>query len=188
MLVLLTVTFATVFTAELIADKLFYTIGMLATRYRYSPVLCGIGLAFMAKMAAAVLLGGWIAQLPANLIAVLSAATFITTGLVLWCKVPEREPLEREQSARWFRVAAISFAAVFFSEWGDIGQVTAATLTARFGMPMVVWIGATGAMMTKALVALTVGRSLRRRVPERILRYCGVCLLLSLGVFSLFRI
>ncbi len=187
MLSTLAVTFAAVFTSELIGDKLLYTIGVLGARYRRSPVLCGVGPAFMAKMAAAVLLGKLIAQMPANVVAVLSAATFFTMGLVLWFKAPESSSVECEKSANWFRVASISFAVVFFSEWGDMGQVTAAALTTRYGAPFGVWIGGTLAMMAKAVLAMTMGASLRNRVPERILRYCGVCLLLSLGVFSLFR-
>jgi Ca2+/H+ antiporter, TMEM165/GDT1 family len=184
---LMAVSFAAVFSSELIGDKLLYSIGILGARYRRAPVLCGVGLAFMAKMAAAVLLGNMVAHMPAHLVAVLSAATFFTMGLVLWFKAPERASIECERSAGWLRVASVSFAMVFFSEWGDMGQVTAAALATRYGIPYAVWVGGTFAMMTKAVLAMTMGAGLRNRVPERILRYCGVCLMLSLGVLALFR-
>jgi len=35
------------------------------------------------------------------------------------------------------------------SEWGDVGQITAAALTAKYHRPLVVWLGAVGAMVTK---------------------------------------
>ena len=50
-------TYVAVFVAEIVGDKLLYTTGVLATRYRTPPILLGMAVAFMAKMAVAVLLG-----------------------------------------------------------------------------------------------------------------------------------
>ncbi|MEI9973918.1 MAG: hypothetical protein WDO73_18820 [Ignavibacteriota bacterium] len=43
-----------VFMAEIVGDKLLYTTGLLATRYKTLPILCGMAVAFMLKMAVAV--------------------------------------------------------------------------------------------------------------------------------------
>ncbi len=185
MLFLLIMTYATVFTAELVGDKLLYSIGVLSTRYRTLPMLCGVGLAFMGKMTAAVLLGGFVAHLPPRLVAVVSAATFFTMAFALFFKAPDAGALEHRQTWRWSHAAMVSFAVVFFSEWGDPGQITAAALAARYQAPFVVWLGATLAMITKATLAMAVGDRLRKHAPENILRYCGVCLLFSLGIVSL---
>jgi len=56
MLSLFLTTYGMVFVAELIGDKLLYTISVLTTRYRPLPMFCGIVVAFMAKTLAAVLL------------------------------------------------------------------------------------------------------------------------------------
>jgi putative Ca2+/H+ antiporter (TMEM165/GDT1 family) len=81
-----------------------------------------------------------------------------------------------------------SFAAIFFSEWGDIGQVTAATLAARFGSPVVVWVGAVGAMVTKGALAAYAGAGVRQWIQEHVspktVRYVAVGLLLLLGLLS----
>ena len=57
-------TYGAVFIAEIVGDKLLYTTGILATRYRPLPIMFGMGIAFMAKMAVAVLLGKAISTLP----------------------------------------------------------------------------------------------------------------------------
>ena len=188
MFYLLLLSFATVFTGELLGDKLLYTISSLATRYRMGPLLSGVALAFMGKMAAAVVLGGLVARLPVRIVALISAATFFTMALALTFKAPAKSSSEPGLSPRWFRPALVSFSVVFFSEWGDIGQIAAATLEARLQAPFIVWLGATLAMVTKATLAITVGVALRNRISQEVLRYCGVGLLFSLGVLSLLNV
>jgi putative Ca2+/H+ antiporter (TMEM165/GDT1 family) len=82
----------------------------------------------------------------------------------------------------------VSFAAIFFSEWGDIGQVTAATLAARFGSPLVVWVGAVGAMVTKGALAAFAGAGVRQWIQQHVspktVRFAAVGLLLLLGLLS----
>jgi putative Ca2+/H+ antiporter (TMEM165/GDT1 family) len=188
MFFLLIVTYVTVFTGELVGDKLLYTISALSTRYRMSPLLSGVALAFMGKMAAAVVLGGVVARLPVKFVALISAATFFTMALALTLKAPAAKGMEQANPGRWFRPALISFSVVFFSEWGDVGQIAAATIEARFQAPLVVWLGATLAMVTKAILAMTIGVALRNRISQEVLRYCGVGLLFSLGLFSLLNV
>lgn len=82
----------------------------------------------------------------------------------------------------------LSFVAIFFSEWGDVGQITAATMSARFGSPYVVWMAAVAAMATKGALAASIGAGLRQWIAERVspqvVRYAGVAALLVLGVAS----
>jgi putative Ca2+/H+ antiporter (TMEM165/GDT1 family) len=188
MLSILFTTYALVFGAELIGDKTFYTIGTLATRHRLWPIFCGSTLAFMVKMLVAVLLGRVIAELPAILVAGLSAATFFTLALVIWFKKPEGEKLDVAQSGSWIKISLAAFASIFFSEWGDVGQIAAATLSARYGAPQVVWCGAVLAMITKGLLAVTIGVALRSRVSQNVLRYVTFGLCMAMGMLAIFRI
>src|SRR5438045_8356688 len=80
------VTYFAVFIAEIVGDKLLYTTGVLAVRYRPLPIILGMALAFMIKMGAAVLLGQAIAHLPKPVIAGLTAASFIGVMFMLWRK------------------------------------------------------------------------------------------------------
>ena len=181
-------TYALVFGAELVGDKTFYTIGTLATRHRLWPIFCGSTVAFMLKMFAAVLLGRIIAQLPAILVACLSAATFFILALVIWFKKPEEDKAAVVQPGAWFKVALAAFASIFFSEWGDVGQIAAATLSARYNAPQIVWFGAVLAMITKGGLAITVGATLRSRVPRHVLRYTTFGLCVAMGLLAVFRI
>ena len=59
-------------------------------------------------------------------------------------------------------------------------------------MPLVVWVGAVSAMITKGVLAASVGTGVRRwllqRVSPRVVRYCGVGLMLLLGMLSMWEI
>ena len=184
---ILLATYGAVFVAEIVGDKLLYTTGVLATRYRTVPIMLGMLLAFMAKMAVAVALGSAISRLPPLLVAMLTGASFIGIAITLW-----RKPVERSQAEidrRYARAAMVSFAAIFFSEWGDVGQITASTMAARFGAPLLVWIGAVAAMATKGALAASVGAGVRQWIATRIspktVRYAGVSALVVLGILSI---
>ena len=64
MIAILFATYGAVFVAEIVGDKLLYTTGVLATRYRTVPIMIGMLIAFMAKMAVAVAVGSAISKLP----------------------------------------------------------------------------------------------------------------------------
>jgi|ERR1044071_8973387 putative Ca2+/H+ antiporter (TMEM165/GDT1 family) len=182
MFYLLLVTFGTIFIAELIGDKTIYTISSLSMRFRPLYVFIGFTLAFMLKMLAAVLLGQLVAELPTKVVAFVSAATFFVTALVIWFKKKDEASAPREHEGYFSKALLISFGVIFFSEWGDIGQITAATLTQQSQMPVIVWFGATAALITKGLLALTLGRGFRKRVPRHIIRplSAGLCLILAI--------
>ena len=178
--------FAAVFIAEIAGDKLLYTTGVLAARYRTAPIMVGMAIAFMAKMGVAVLVGEAIAKLPRILVATITAISFLSVAVVLWRK-PDRKQ-ESKQDTTHKKAAMVSFAAIFFSEWGDVGQVTAATLTAKYHLGFVVWLGAVSAMVTKGVLAAFLGAGIRRwiqdRVSPRVVRYAAVILLILLGCLS----
>ena len=179
-------TYGAVFVAEIVGDKLLYTTGVLATRYRTLPIMLGMLVAFMAKMAVAVAVGSAISKLPPLLVAALTSVSFIGVAITLWRKPVERTSFEKDR--RTSRGALVSFAAIFFSEWGDVGQITAATMAARFGAPYLVWAGAVAAMVTKGALAASIGAGVRQwiiaRIPPKAVRYAGVSALLVLGLLS----
>jgi len=186
MIAILFATYGAVFVAEIVGDKLLYTTGVLATRYRTVSVMIGMLIAFMAKMAVAVAVGSAIAKLPPLFVAALTSISFIGVAIALWRKPVERTSTPKDP--RTAKGALISFAAIFFSEWGDVGQITAATMAARFGSPVLVWVGAVAAMVTKGALAASIGAGIRQwiveRVPPKVVRYAGVIALLVLGVLS----
>ncbi len=187
MIPILLATYGAVFLAEIVGDKLLYTTGVLATRYRTAPVMLGVAVAFMLKMGVAVLLGKFVSTLPPLLVAAVTAASFLGVAYALWRK-PAETVVETRKTHTASKAAFVSFATIFFSEWGDVGQITAAAMAARYRVPLVVWVGAVAAMVTKGLLAASIGAGVRRwiqrRISPRVVRYCGVGLLLILGLLS----
>lgn len=179
-------TYGAVFLAEIVGDKLLYTTGVLATRYRTAPIVLGVSVAFMAKMAAAVLVGKWVSQLPPLLVAGLSLASFLGVAFTLWRKPVTRTDAPDNGSSS--RATVVSFATVFFSEWGDVGMVTTATMAANYQPPLVVWLGAVCAMMTKGVLAASIGAGIRRWIQDHLspktIRIAGVAALVVLGILS----
>jgi Ca2+/H+ antiporter, TMEM165/GDT1 family len=185
-------TYAAVFLAEIAGDKLLYTTGVLSARYRPLPIMAGVIVAFMLKMAAAVLLGEAISHLPRLLVAGVTALSFIGVAYAVWRKPLVAKEKKRDDTAPG-KAAMVSFAAVFFSEWGDVGQITAATMAAKFpsstgSFPWMVWTGAVLAMVTKGALAASIGAGVRKWIEKtfspKVIRWGGVGLLLLFGLLS----
>jgi putative Ca2+/H+ antiporter (TMEM165/GDT1 family) len=185
MFYLLLVTYGTIFLAEWLGDKNLYTITSLTMRFRALYVFCGFTVAFMIKMGIAVLVGQAITELPTSLLSITSAVTFFIAALVIWYRRSDDQESKPAKNDRNFsRVSLTAFAAILFSEWGDVGQIMAATLTVRYRLPLVVWIGATLALISKGLLALVIGHSLRNRIPFSILRPVCASLCVIMGIIS----
>ena len=159
---------------------------MLATRYRATPIVIGVTIAFRLKMAAAVLIGTWISHLPPLLVAALTCVSFLGVAFMLWRKPVTRT--EAPEKGGGSRATAVSFATVFFSEWGDSAQIVAATIAAQHPSLIVVWLGAVGAMVTKGLLAASIGGGVRRWIQNhlspRVIRIAGVGALVLLAALS----
>jgi len=182
--------FGIIFVAEIVGDKLLYTTGVLAARYRTLPIMLGMAIAFMAKMGVAVLVGDAISHLPRPLVAAITAMSFIGVAFALWRK--SDRPRDSDKQHRASKAAMVSFAAIFFSEWGDVGQITAATLAAKYHLALIVWLGAVSAMVMKGVLAAFLGAGIRRwigdRIAPKVVRYVAVGLLLVLGLLSVLEI
>jgi len=195
MLPIILATYGTVFVAEIVGDKLLYTTGVLSSRYRPLPIMVGVTIAFMAKMAVAVAVGEQIAHLPKLLVAGMTSLSFVGVAYTVWRKPMVAKARKKEEHTAG-KAAMVSFAAIFFSEWGDVGQVTAATMAAKWASepggapswPYIVWLGAVLAMVTKGALAAAIGAGARhwieRTFSPKVIRYGGVGLLLLLGAMS----
>ena len=200
MLQLVLTTYGAVFVAEIVGDKLLYTTGVLAARYRSASVVLGMAVAFMCKMAVAVAVGAAISQLPRWLVAIVTGASFVGVAFTVWQKPDVRKP--KAKDTRVFSGAMVAFLAIFLSEWGDVGQVTAAGMAAKYvwsarasastaalwQAALLVWIGAVAAMVTKGALAGLLGAGVQRWVADRVepkmIRYIATAALLVLGVLS----
>jgi putative Ca2+/H+ antiporter (TMEM165/GDT1 family) len=175
----------TVLAAELIGDRSIYTIASLALRFRPLVVYGGITAAFMGKMLVAVLCGRLLAHLPLAWTSAISAATFFATAICIWLKRRVSPRPEPEPALSWRGAAGVSFVAVFFSEWADFGQLSAAALAVRSNAAAAVWLGGSLALCTKGALAITVGMNLRGRISDYFARSLSTASCFILGVMSL---
>lgn len=179
--------YVAVLAAELLGDRSLCAIGAMAARFRALPLLGGITAAFMGKALAAVLLGSAVARLSGPTIALISAASFLGSAVLLWLRDDGggagRQPAV--VAGGWGAATPVAFSSVFFTEWADVGQITTATLAARYHAPAAVWLGATLALVTKGALAITLGVGLRRVVPTHYLRRAAIAICLVMGVVSL---
>lgn len=141
-----------------------------------------------------------ISQLPRWLVAVVTGASFVGVAFTVWRKPDVRKP--KAKDATVFTGAMVAFAAIFLSEWGDVGQVTAAGMAAKYvwsardasttaalwQAATLVWIGAVAAMVTKGVLASLLGASVQRwianRVDPKMVRYVATAALLVLGLLA----
>jgi len=180
--------YATVLMAELIGDKAIYTIASLAFRFRPGLVFGAITLAFMGKMLGAVLLGRAAVHVLGRWTTLVSAMALFASGLFIWLKEAKPVSVEPVVKADWWRAFVVSFGSLFFTEWGDAGQVAAAALTAQTHSFLPIWLGGTLALMTKGGLAIVLGLKLRDRLPKRLLRPLASVSCCVLGVLALLRV
>jgi putative Ca2+/H+ antiporter (TMEM165/GDT1 family) len=178
------VTYSMVLAGELIGDKSIFTVASLTLRFRPAAAICGVLAAFIGKMSVAVLFGHLLARLPPHWTSGLSAATLLVTAACAWLSKEADHP-RGDLRVPWRSAVAVAFSAIFFSEWGDPGQLAAAALAASSDAPGIVWLGGTLALCTKGALAMTLGVSLRRYVPERLVRKISSLCCLVLGLVSL---
>lgn len=174
-----------VFLAEIVGDKTLFSLGSLASRYSARVLVAGLIPACCGKMLAAVLMGHSLGQLPGWLTSAISAVTFLVAALLLWRNHGTTESpyqVVPNNSGAW-----AAFGTIFFAEWADPGQLTAASFAAHSHAPMIVWLGASVAMLTKAIIGLTIGAGLRLYGSQQILRYTAVATLVVLALTSSLR-
>ena len=181
---ILAAAYVAVLAAELVGDRSLCGVAAMTARFRPSPILVGVTLAFMAKTLAAVLLGRALGQLAGSTISLVSAISFLASAALLWRRRVDDAPVAAA-GAGWAAAAPVAFSSVFFTEWADVGQITTATLVARYHAPLVVWIGATLALTTKGMLAVTLGMGLRRVVPLGQLRRVAIAMCLVMAAVSL---
>src|SRR5215472_16103166 len=132
------IAFAVTFLAEL-PDKSMFASLVLGTRHRAAWVWAGAAAAFTVHMAIAVTAGQLLTLLPHQLVDAIVATLFVAGAVYLWITSTRPNGPHGVDAARqggapasFWRVAGTSFAVVFLAEWGDITQITAANLAARY--------------------------------------------------------
>lgn len=87
------------------------------------------------------------------------------------------------RSGSWGAAFVASFTTVFLAELGDKTQLAALLLSAQSGRPVLVFVGASMALICSSLVGVLLGRWLSRMVPAQQLERAAGILMVALGLW-----
>ncbi|NNH74008.1 TMEM165/GDT1 family protein [Nocardia uniformis] len=192
MIATLLLTFGVLFLAEL-GDKSQLMALTFALRYRWWVVLSAIATASVAVNLIAVGVGHFLgAALPTEVISLFAAAILIIVGLWTLREVlPRRgaaadsgdaEPITPQTSSRSAFFVVLS--AFMLAELGDRTMFATMALASNNGW-LAVWIGSVAGMVAAGGLAIAVGVTVGKHIPERTLAVCSGLLFLYFGALTL---
>lgn len=177
------ISFLMIGTAEL-GDKTQLLTLALSTRFPVWTVISAVSAATAGLMALAVIFGGAINQLiPTFYLELAAGLLFIGFGLwTLWGKEDEEETTDNKAHKNPF---FFIFSTFFLAELGDKTQLAALTLSAQYGTPFQVWLGATLGMIAVNMIAALSGTWIKQYLSDQHLKWIGGIIFLIFGIISL---
>ena len=188
------VTLALLIPAE-VPDKTFVATLVLSTRFRPLGVWLGVSAAFAVQTTIAVAAGQLFTLLPELPVQLVTAALFAIGAFVMFRGASGADAAEDEEAETQVvdaavgrghaRAFSVSFLVLLAAEWGDLSQLTTASLAARYGAPLEVWLGAWIALSFVGALAVLGGRWLVARLSFPVVRRISGALLALLALVTL---
>ena len=179
-------TFLLIFVAEL-PDKTALATVMLAARSRALPVFLGVAVAFVIQTLVAVACGRLLGQLPPRIVHVGAGLLFFAFAFQAWkrSRYPSELPGDTPNAptAGFWAVTWSSFLVIFFAEWGDITQLATAALVAKSADEVTIFLAAVSALWAVTLLAILVGRLLRRILDPQWLQRIAALAFFLVGIY-----
>jgi putative Ca2+/H+ antiporter (TMEM165/GDT1 family) len=177
-------TFGIIAVAEL-GDKTQLAAMTLSTSYRATSVFAGAILAVVLVDGLSILAGTALSGLiPMQLVGLIGAVVFIVFGIrTLFSKDGEKIKVRRGKF-----VVLTAFTMVLMMELGDKTQLSIITLAARYGAPVLIFLGMVLAYVLVMGIAVVVGNKLLRLLPPRYLRVLTGALFIFFGVVFLLSV
>jgi len=176
--------FLLVFIAEM-GDKTQLLAMAFATRFPVRKVMAGIGLGALLNHGLAVALGSYLSRLvPINPVQMIAGAAFV--GFALWTLKPDGGEEEKETGMRFGPVVTIVLT-YFLGELGDKTQLTAITLAADSGRPLMVLAGTVSGLIASGALGIFIGKKLGDRIPELGIKILAASVFMFFGIEKLIR-
>lgn len=96
---------------------------------------------------------------------------------------PGPAPEAEVDQSTYASVFLATFSTVFLAELGDKTQLAALLLSAESGRPVIVFFGASLALICSSLVGVILGRWLARFIPAQLLERLAGILMVALGLW-----
>ncbi len=156
-----------------------------ATRFPFWKVISAVTLAAGLLMALAVLFGEIVFRfIPAFYVSLFAGLYFLGYGFYMLLG-REGEEAESAKSSGIKEPFLIVFTGFFLAELGDKTQLATLALSARYGAPAQVWLGATLGMVAVNLLSILIGKLARGFVEPKWLKYLGAVVFLYFGCTTL---
>jgi putative Ca2+/H+ antiporter (TMEM165/GDT1 family) len=154
-----------------------------ATRYPVWKVISAVSAATAVLMGLAVFLGGIINRfIPEFYLQLIAGAVFILFGLWIIFGREKEEEAKADKNKNPFLIV---FATFFLAELGDKTQLATLALSAKYGTPFQVWLGATLGMAGINTIAALAGSWIKRFVSEKMIKWLGAAVFILFGLITL---
>ena len=90
---------------------------------------------------------------------------------------------ESKDSNPFFSILITSFSTIFLAELGDKTQLATLIISAQSGRPLIVFIGASLALISTSLLGVLIGRWIANNLPRQKFTVVSGIVMLSLGLY-----
>lgn len=180
----LTVTFIAIFLAEL-GDKTQLITISFSSKYPHLPVFLGVILGVSIITLLGVALGTIIFEfIPIFYVKILSGLIFLFFGVwALWkMKEEQEEDIEEETKLGKKSVFSTTLIMTSLAEFGDKTQFAVIALTAQYGSPVLVFIGAVLAFALIVGIGVVLGKKLAEKISSKWLDFGSALLFIIIGI------
>lgn len=177
--------FLLIFVAEM-GDKTQILALAFATRFPVKKVLAGIGIGAFLNHGLAVALGSYLSKVvPINTVQMIAGIAFV--AFALWTLKPDDEEDGEEETKMRFGPTATVALAFFLGELGDKTQLTAITLAADAGYPLMILAGTVSGMIATGALGIFIGKKLGDRIPELGIKLLASTIFMFFGIQKLYQ-
>ncbi|MFA4991254.1 MAG: TMEM165/GDT1 family protein [Candidatus Omnitrophota bacterium] len=157
-----------------------------AARYSARKVLIAVFLATFLNHALAVLVGRFLTTVvPMDIISFIAALSFVLFGL--WTIRGDKLEGEDKKETRFGPVVTVGIA-FFLAEMGDKTQLATISLAVKYQNALGVLMGTTLAMVTADAIGIIAGVVMRRRVPEKAIKWVSAVIFILFGLAGMYKI
>ena len=101
---------------------------------------------------------------------------------------PKPEVNDTNGSATFINILITSFSTIFLAELGDKTQLATLMLSAQSGRPLIIFLGATLALISTSLLGVLIGRWIASNLPRQRFTVVSGAIMLSIGLYLIAQV
>jgi putative Ca2+/H+ antiporter (TMEM165/GDT1 family) len=186
-------TFALIFVAEL-PDKTAFATLLLSTRGNPWAIFVGVAAAFLVQSVVAVVFGSVFTHLPQNWVHLAAGVLFLAFAFFMWRRDEpemkkdaadsvESKPKSGKEMTGFGPTVWTSFLLIFIAEWGDLTQLATASLVARTGETITIFVAAVLALWTVTALVIVVGNRAAKVINPLLLQKIAAVAFVAVGLY-----